>query len=218
MVGERSDPFGMRQKPRHEVEAATLEANGNTAERGAAKAELIQRDREYAEAQEHSRRTYELNLRAAERAHDKEHELWKVLTDATTRDAQGAIRVILVINGGAAAAVLAFAAGLISRQSALPPSSITPIVGSLRWFAYGVISSGLAAIAAYLANGSYGAASANRERRWHHPYVQPTTTARVWLYAAWFFHIAAMIAALVGLGCFAYGLFKVQQKVGQAFG
>jgi hypothetical protein len=118
-----ADPFGMRQKPRHEVETAALEGNANVAERGAAKAELIQRDHEYAEAQEqsrrawedqrqHSRRAYDVDLRAAERAHDKEAELWKLLTDATARDAQAAIRVILAINGGAAIAVLAFAAGL----------------------------------------------------------------------------------------------------------
>src|ERR1700687_4351518 len=85
------DPFGLRLKLRSEVEAAALDGNTNLAERGAAKAELLHRDREYTEAQEQSRRAWEDQreviwrghadtLRAAERAHDKEHDLWKLLS------------------------------------------------------------------------------------------------------------------------------------------
>src|SRR3954467_9675164 len=80
-----ADPFGLQQKHRHEVETAALEGNENLAERGAAKAELLRRDHIY----------------------DQENELWKLLTEATTRDAQGAIRIILAVNGGVAAGVLA---------------------------------------------------------------------------------------------------------------
>jgi hypothetical protein len=76
----------MRQKPRHEVEMAALEGNGNLAERGAATADLIRRDRDYAEKQEQSRRAwedqrehswrvFEGDRRAAERPHDEENEL-----------------------------------------------------------------------------------------------------------------------------------------------
>jgi hypothetical protein len=227
-MADAADPFGLRQKPRHEVETAALEGNGNPAERGAAKSDLIRRDREYAEKQELSRRTwedqrenswrvYEGNRRAAERAHDQEDGLWKLLTDATARDAQAAIRVILAANGGAAIAVLAFTAGLVSRQSPLPISSITPIVGSLRWFACGAISSVIAALATYLTNGFYGTAAKKRLRTWQYPYIESTAVAKVWLAAAYFFHAIGMLAAIVGLVFFAYGLFKVQQKIGSAF-
>jgi hypothetical protein len=227
-MSDAADPFGMRQKSRHEVEMAALEGNGNLAERGAAKAELGQRDREYAEAQEQSRRAwedqrehgwraYEINRGAAERAHDRENELWKLLTTATAGDAQAAIRVILAVNGGAAAAVLAFTAALVSRQSPLPMSSVASIVGSLGWFADGAISSGIAALATYLTNGFYGSAAARRERSWQHPYIRPTTAARVWLYSARFFHAVGMLAAAIGLGFFVYGLFKVQLRIGVAF-
>jgi hypothetical protein len=40
--------------------------------------------------------------------------------------------------------------------------------------------------------------------------------AKRWLYAAYFFHGLAALVALVGLGLFVYGLFKVQQKIGYA--
>jgi hypothetical protein len=209
------------------VETAALDSNGNLTERGAAKAELIQRDREYAEAQEQSRRawedqrdtswrTYEINRRAAEREHDKESGLWKLLAEATTRDAQGAIRIILAVNGGVAAAVLAFTAALVSRGAPFPMSSITPIVGSLKWFAYGAISAGVGAVATYITNACYGSASVERARAWAPPYVRSTAVAKRWLYAAYFFHGLAALVALVGLGLFVYGLFKVQQKIGYA--
>jgi hypothetical protein len=222
------DPFGLRQKHRHEVETAALDINGNLAERGAAKAELKERDREYAEAQELSRRswedrrdalwrTYELDRRDAERAHDEESELWKLLVGATTRDAQGAIRIILAVNGGVAAGVLAFTAALVSR---LPPilisSSVVPIVDSLKWFAFGAIAAGVGAVATYLTNWGYGSAARARARCWTRPYVRSTTAANMYLYAAYFFHGVAALAALAGLGLFIYGLFQVQQKIGYA--
>jgi hypothetical protein len=40
--------------------------------------------------------------RAAERAHDLTNDLGKKLTEASTRDAQEAIKVILLVNSGAA--------------------------------------------------------------------------------------------------------------------
>jgi hypothetical protein len=227
-MSDAVDPFGMKQKPRHEVETAALEGNGNLAERGAAKAELLGRDREYAEALEllrrkwedqrdHHWRTYENNRRAAERAHDREDELWRLLAGAVTRDAQAAIRIVLAVNGGVAAAVLAFTAALVSRRAPLPMSSITPIVGSLKWFAFGAISAGAGAVFVYLTNAGYGAAAAGRERAWEHPFVLPTAAANRWRYAAYVFHALGALAALAGLGLFVYGLFKVQQKIGSAF-
>jgi hypothetical protein len=58
-MADAADPFGLRQKPRHEVERDALENSGSFPLRGACKAELIRRDREYAEEREQSRRAYE---------------------------------------------------------------------------------------------------------------------------------------------------------------
>jgi hypothetical protein len=62
--------FGLSQKPRHEVERDALEDSGPFALRGACKAELIRRDREYAEGQEQSRRQFEIGLFNAESDRD----------------------------------------------------------------------------------------------------------------------------------------------------
>jgi hypothetical protein len=79
---------------------------------------------------------YEINQRAAERSHDDARDLGHLLNEATTRDAQGAIRVLLAVNGGAAVALLAFTGGLVARAQ-LPLATIAPIVAEfevvLRW-------------------------------------------------------------------------------------
>ena len=49
----------------------------------------------------------EVAKRAAEREHDRLIEHGNRLNESATRDAQGAIRILLAINGGAAVAILA---------------------------------------------------------------------------------------------------------------
>jgi len=43
---------------------------------------------------------HEQNIRAAERAHDLTNDLGKRILDAAARDAQEAMKVALLINGG----------------------------------------------------------------------------------------------------------------------
>ncbi len=159
----------------------------------------------------------EIKRRAAERAHDQSHELTKLLNEAATRDAQGAIRILLAINGGAAAALLAFTGGLVAR-STVSVANIAETIANLKWFGLGVVTSALAATMAYLTNFCYAGAATNRQRSWEYPYVHRTAVARRWLYAAYVFHALGVLAAFAGLGLFVYGLYKVHQKVGKVFG
>jgi hypothetical protein len=59
---------------------------------------------------------YDRNQRAAERAHDLANDLGKRLIEASTRDAQEAIKVVVLVNSGAAVAILAFIGTLASRK------------------------------------------------------------------------------------------------------
>jgi hypothetical protein len=163
----------------------------------------------------------ELRTRTAERAHDQAHEFAKLLNDAAMRDAQGAIRVLLAINGGAAAALLAFTAGLMARPSfqtaPVPLSSVAAIIGNLKWFGWGVICSAAAAVLAYLTNVSIASAAGVRPRSWQYPYVHASRSAKAWLLAGRIFQSLGIFAALTALGLFVYGLHKVEQRVGIIF-
>jgi hypothetical protein len=170
---------------------------------------------------ERKKAAQELKTHAAERAHDHANELAKLLNDAAMRDAQGAIRVLLAINGGAAAALLAFTAGLMGRSSSqistVPLSSIAAVVANLKWFGWGVICSAVAAVLAYLTNVSIATAAGVRPRSWQYPYVHASRPAKTWLLAGRIFQVLGMSAGIAALVFFVYGLYKVQQRVGIIF-
>lgn len=70
MAEEYPDPFDMRDQPRWQVELSAVPGNANFQTQGAGRAELVRRDREYAESQEQSRREFEMALFNAEGERD----------------------------------------------------------------------------------------------------------------------------------------------------
>jgi hypothetical protein len=96
----------------------------------------------------------ELGRRAAERAHDRAKEFELQLMEASTRDAQEAMKVALAINGGAAIAVLAFV-GTLGSRSHDTLMKLIPVTYSLFCFAAGVFSAAMTAACAYFANSYY---------------------------------------------------------------
>src|SRR6516162_6177922 len=87
------------------------------------------------------------NIRAAERQHDLSAEFEKRLVEASTRDAQEAIKLIFLMNSGAAVAMLAFIASLASRPG-ITLLNLKAVVHSLYWFMAGIV---LAAVTSLLA-------------------------------------------------------------------
>jgi hypothetical protein len=76
---------------------------------------------------------YDRNQRAAERQHDRIVDLGNRLTEASARDAQEGIKVVLLVNSGAAVAILAFIGTLASR-SGITLANLKAITSSLYWF------------------------------------------------------------------------------------
>src|ERR1700730_10066252 len=74
--------------------------------------------------------------------------------EATIKSAENAIRIILLINGGAAVSVLAFVGSLASKDR-VTTTQLYAMAGSLVWFTFGVASSALSAFFSYLTNFSY---------------------------------------------------------------
>jgi hypothetical protein len=158
----------------------------------------------------------EINRRAAERWHDRDEALFRSLNDAAMRDAQAAIRLLLAFNGGLAAALLAFTGGLVGRTN-IPLPAIGQMAANLKWFAYGLVTAGVAAAASYFTNLCYAAAASARPRSWTPPYVLNTPKDRRRVKAAYVFHVIGVVCAMISLGLFIYGLYKVQQRLGPLF-
>jgi len=100
---------------------------------------------------------YERNLRSAEREHDLTNDVGKRLLDAAVKDAQEAIKVVLLLNSGSAVAVLAFIGTVISKN-VFSLGDLQSVVNTLYWFFGGTIAAGFTSACAYFSNRFYSSA------------------------------------------------------------
>ena len=92
---------------------------------------------------EQAEKAHELNLRAAERAHEANAAFVTQMSETMMKDAWGVVRTLVLINGEAAISILTFVGGLAARSST-NAAQLTAIASGLMWFAFGLISGTLA--------------------------------------------------------------------------
>lgn len=155
------------------------------------------------------------NIRAAERAHDLSNDLGKQLTEASTRDAQEAIKVALLINSGAAVAILTFISSLASKTSL---GDLKPITNCLYWFAGGVVAAGVTSAFAYLANSLYSGNHFDQTKTWKHPYLIETAKSKRKFWWAKFFNWGGVILASLSLILFVVGIVMAAQAISRLVG
>src|SRR5262249_41498406 len=146
---------------------------------------------------------HEQNRRAAERAHDTWREIALQVNEATINARNLALRMSLLINGGAAVALLTFVGGLPANQK-------RAVADTLVWFAFGVAIAVAGLGFAYLTN--YTSAMMHGSKMWHNqpPYVLDGPTTARWMRLNRVFHIAAVIVGLASLVLFIVGMFYVR--------
>jgi hypothetical protein len=164
------------------------------------------------EPYDHSKWVYETNVSRAERAHDTEREFGDKNNEAAINAANAAIRVALLINGGAAVSVLAFIGGLVS-QKLVPVSELGKIASGLMWFTSGVALAGGAAGLAYFTNYFIAGCSTTRERMWEPPYVKDTQSSKVLRWLALCFQLSAILCGLMSLGTFIVGMITMHVAI-----
>ncbi|HVH73473.1 MAG TPA: hypothetical protein VM755_01020 [Stellaceae bacterium] len=155
---------------------------------------------------------FELKIRHAERAHDRNWEHVKFLNEAAAKDARESVKLLLAINGGAAIALLAFAGALIAR-STVQKQEVILVLGNLSWFAAGVSAAAVAGALAYFTNFFYAAMAALRTARWEEPFIEETRRSNRWKHVALVCHFLGVAAAVVSLGLFLAGLFEVKSAM-----
>jgi hypothetical protein len=160
---------------------------------------------------------YDRNQRAAERQHDQVNDLGKTLTEAYVKDAQEAIKVILLINSGAAVAILAFISTIAAR-SGITLTNLKAVTNSLHWFTWGIVSSGVTAAFAYLANSLYAGHLSAMDKIWEHPYVRENAKSRRMLRWAKFFNWSGFILAWLGLLLFIRGVYVAAHAIEKLVG
>ena len=155
---------------------------------------------------EYQRYGEDLRRRDAERAHDKNHEAWLKTSQAAVAAGNQALRVALLINGGAAVSLLTFV-------GALPVDKKAAIASTLSSFAWGVAAAALGVALAYCTNYCETRAISSRSLTWDHPWLVPTRETRRWGAAIWVFQLAAIACCISSLGLFVYGMQSVKQAL-----
>lgn len=163
--------------------------------------------------QRQHKRQSDLLRSLAEREHDRVQSIVAKTEEATIKSAEGAIRIVLLINGGAAVSVLAFI-GSLASQGRVSFDRLNTIAGSLIWFGCGVGSAAICAFFFYLTNISYSYATGTQTRDYNHPYVHQTPCSRQWRCAGLIFHWTALLSAGAAFGFFVYGIVDVRNAIG----
>jgi hypothetical protein len=155
---------------------------------------------------------YDINQRAAERAHDQNAEFVKDVNLAVIKNADSAVKALILINGGAAISVLTFV-GALATKDRISTSDLSIIAASLLWFALGLVTTALTACFAYLTNYAAVGSAAAMQKTWEHPFIVSTPTSRRWRYAALVFHAVALACAIGSLVLFVKGMLDVKTAI-----
>jgi hypothetical protein len=155
---------------------------------------------------------HELKRSDAERAHDKIDEFHRYANEAAVRTADLALRMAMLINGGAAIAVLAFIGGLISKDK-IAAGQLANMATSLAWFACGVVIPVAGMALSYLTNYCMAAVASSQRKNWEHPYVEPGPRTAFWRRFNLVFHVFAFGAGLASLILFVVGMLSVKTAI-----
>lgn len=152
---------------------------------------------------EEERLKYEANIRAAERAHDANERFYEQTNAAAIESANVALRAFLLINGGAAVAMLAFLGALVGEVSG---EELIAIASPLATFAWGVASAALGAGFGYLTNYFNAWTIAGQTKHWEHPYVRNDKGSKITAVFAIGFIVIAVATSFLSLWFFVVGM------------
>ncbi|TCL09156.1 hypothetical protein BXY66_1201 [Shimia isoporae] len=150
-------------------------------------------------------------IELAKGKHDEWSSQIRYMNEAAVGFAEATVKALLLLNGGAAVAMLAFVANLgAANDSAI---DLPSVVRSLVWYAGGagfaVLTAGFCYVVMYL----QATHAQSHEFKYAHPFVVegPKTVGRRKLVN--FFHVAALVIAVVSLASFIVGIWQVSSVI-----
>ena len=156
----------------------------------------------------------EKNREDAQRVHDNNRESIIKSNEATVNSGSNAIRAALIINGGAAIALLSFIGGLVGDGKLTIGSQLQSVTEPLRYFAWGVALSAVSMAFGYLTNFSATGILQNQRHIWKHPYLEETSGSKRWRVAYNVFLGGSVLTAIVSLVAFICGMIVTRNAIG----
>jgi len=139
-------------------------------------------------------------------SNNSQHNFALSINEQAINNANIVLRTLLLINSGAAVALLAFVGNIVNSETVGQGKSIVDLTLPLLWFGWGVVAAVFAMAFAYFTNymvvGHTFAIEANDQKR-----IRCLGAAKP------FFHAIAIILALASINFFVCGLFKVRDAI-----
>ena len=152
---------------------------------------------------EHQRWLYEQNRSMAERAHDRQEQSFQHMNETAISASHVALRTLLLINGGAAIALLSF-------DGRLPPLQARAVAATLVWFSLGVVATAIAMALAYFTHFCMAGGIASIAKSYEHPFVSKGPKTSQWERGKLVCHILSAVFAAVSMSLFVIGMFAVR--------
>ena len=117
-----------------------------------------------------------------------------------------------MLNGGAAVALLAFSASVMTSENSL----ISPVLvfDALALFAIGSAFAVASACGTYMTNYCYAASGNLVSYSWVWPFVDDTLKGKVWRRVGYVFHGVTVTLAFASLAVFLCGVFSLRSAFG----
>jgi hypothetical protein len=155
---------------------------------------------------ENTKYLYEQNKRDAERAHDVNTEFFYRVNDATIATGTLAVRMSLLVNGGAAIAILAFIKDLSAANKAV-------VANGLAWFAWGAATAVAGIGLAYFTNYYTAEFISRKQLSSQAPFVRDTPASEKAARLKTIFHFFALAVSIASLSLFVRGMFAVKTAI-----
>jgi hypothetical protein len=152
----------------------------------------------------------EADPKAAQRAHESLTEFTRQNFEAAFRSGQIALRTVVLVNGGAAVAVLFFLATIAGKVSV---AQLSVVAHSLIWFAAGVTCALIALTSAYVTNLYDANVGTSVNQTWEYPYTQPGRYTHYFVQVSRFAHIVAVVAGSASILLFLIGVWDVRSAI-----
>jgi hypothetical protein len=146
----------------------------------------------------------------AKKVHDRYHDAWIKANEAAVTTGTLALRTLVLINGGAAITVLTFIGNVIKVGQLKTGASLVGISNALVTFALGVALATLAIGIGYVVNYSNAGISSRTDKIAKQPFVAETEGSAFWRKCHYVLLPAAVILAILSLGCFMIGVMEVK--------
>ena len=148
--------------------------------------------------------------KAAQRAHENLTEFIRQNFEAAFKSGQIALRSVVLVNAGAAVAVLFFLGTIATKVTV---AQISVVAHSLIWFVAGITCGLIALTSAYLTNLFDANVGTSLSQTWAYPYTQPGRETSYFVRLSHIAHIVAIVAGAASLLLFIVGMWDVRSAI-----